>query len=84
MTAKTGKYARDQLFHTIFCENDPTIVHFMYFTHHKVETTQVLSGIPCIISEELLINTNDFITRSGIEQATMGNWDKEKSTFTKP
>ena len=43
MTAKTGKYARDQLFHAIYCDNNPTIVHFMYLPHHKVEATQALN-----------------------------------------
>ena len=39
MTEKTGKYARDHLFHVIYRDNDPTIIHFIYFTHHKVEAT---------------------------------------------
>ena len=36
MTAKTGKYARDKLFHTIYHDNEPTTVRFIYFPHHKV------------------------------------------------
>ena len=84
MTAKTGKYDGDQLFHAIFHDNYSTIVHFMYFPHHKVEATQALNGIPCILFEELLINPNIFITISGIEQSTMGIRDKYKCTFTEP
>ena len=38
----------------------------------------------CIISEELLINPNDVVTRSGIERATMGIWDKETFPFANP
>ena len=56
----------------------------MYFPHHKVEATQDFNGMPCIIYEDLLIKTNDFITISGIEIYTMGIWDKEKRTFTNP
>ena len=56
MTPKTGKYAGDQLFHKISRGNNPTTVHYIYFPHHKVEATQVLNIMPCIISEELLIN----------------------------
>ena len=33
----------------------------MYFPHHKVEATQVLNKIPCILAEELILNPNDFI-----------------------
>ena len=84
MTAKTGKYAGDQLLHTISCDNDPTTVQFMYLPHHMVEANQVLNGLPCILYEELLINPNDFITRSGVERANMGIWDKEKHTFASP
>ena len=84
MTAKTDKYAGDKLFHAISRDNDPTTVHFMYFPHHKVESMQVLSIIPCIIAKEILINPNYFITRSGIERATMGIWDKDKRSFTDP
>ena len=79
-----GKYAGDQLFHTIYRDNDPTTAHFTYFPHHKIEATHVLNELPFIISEELLINPNGFITRSGIARATMGIRDKEKPTFTKP
>ena len=43
-----------------------------------MEATQVLNVLPCIISEELLAKTNNLITISGIEQATMGIWDKDK------
>ena len=82
MTAKTGKYVGNKLFHAISHYKNPTTVIFMYFPHHKVEATQVLNGLPCTISEELLINPNYFVTRSGIEQATMGIWDKDKLTFT--
>ena len=56
----------------------------MYLPHHNVEATQVLNGIPCIIVEELLVNPNNFITRSGIKRATMGILDKDKRTFAKP
>ena len=76
MTAKTGNYAGDQLFHTISCDKNITTLHFMYFPHNKVEGTQVLKGLPCILSEELLIGPNNFITISGIERTTMGIWDK--------
>ena len=65
-TEKTGKCAGDKLLHTIFCDNDPINVNLMYFTHYKVETNQVLNGLPYILSEELLVNPNYFITRSGI------------------
>ena len=67
MTAKTGKYAGDQLFHAISCDNNPTTVYFMYFPHDKVEATQVLNGLTCIASEELRTKPNHFITRSGIK-----------------
>ena len=78
MTGKIGKYSGDQLFHAISHDKDPTRVNFIYFPHHKVEATQVLNCLLCIISEDILINANDFITRSGIYRATMGIWDKEK------
>ena len=84
MISKTGKYAGYQLFHAISCYNDPTTVHFMYFPHNKVEATHILNGMPCILSEELLINPNYFFTRSGIDRSNMGIWDKEKRTFTDP
>ena len=84
ITVKTGKYARDKLFHAISHDKNPTTVHFVYFPHNKVLTTQVLNRLPCILSEELIINPNDSITRSGIEQATMGIWDKKKRTLTNP
>ena len=74
----------DQLLHTLTCDNDTTTVHFMYFPHHMVEATQVLNGIPCILSEEILFNPNDFITRSGIKQGTIIIWDKYKRTSTDP
>ena len=76
MTAKTGKCSGYQLFHATSCDKDPTTVHFMYLPHHKVKATQVLKGIPCILSEDLLVNPNNFITIAGIERATMGIWDK--------
>ena len=76
MTAKPGKYAEDKSSHAISSNNDPTTVHFTYFPRHKVEATQVLNRNLCIISEELLVKPNNFITRSGIERATMGVWDK--------
>ena len=82
MTAKTGKYPRDQLFHAIYRDDDPTTVNFMYFIHHKVEATLVLNGLPYILSEELLTNPKNFITISVIERDTMGIWDKDKCTFT--
>ena len=53
----------------------------MYLRHNEEESTQVLNGLPCIIPEELIINTKHFITRSGIKIATMGIWDREKSNF---
>ena len=56
----------------------------MYFPHHMVEATQVLNKITYILTEDLLINPKNFITRPGIERATMGIWDKYKRTFTKP
>ena len=84
MTTKTRKHTGDQLFHAISRENDPTTVHFMYFCHHKVESTQVINILPCILSEELLINPNDFITRSGIGRVAKGKRDKERRTFTNP
>ena len=46
MTVKTSKYAGDQLFHTIYCDNDPSTKHFMYFTPNKVGSTQVINRIP--------------------------------------
>ena len=84
LTSKTGKYDGDQLFRAISCDKYPTTVNFMYFPHHEVEATHVLNGLLCIISEELLINSKNFITISGIDIATMGIWDKEKRTFTNP
>ena len=57
-------------------------MHFVYFPRHKVEAKKVIKGILCILYEELLINPNDFINRSGIERATMVIWDKDKCTFT--
>ena len=84
MTAKTEKYTRDQLFHAISCDNNPTTVHFMYFRNHKVEAIKVLKIRPCILFEELLIKPRNFITISGIERSTMGIYDKEKRIFTDP
>ena len=84
MTAKTEKYTRDQLFHAISCDNNPTTVHFMYFRNHKVEAIKVLKRRPCILFEELLIKPRNLITGSVIERATMDIWDKEKRTFAKP
>ena len=54
----------------------------MYFTHDMIEELQVLNGPPCILSGYLLIIINNVITRSGIDQATMGIQDKKKRTFT--
>ena len=82
MTAKTGKYTGDQIFHTISSDKYPTTIHFMYFTHHKVEATQLLNGTPCILYKEILIKPNDLIAISGIGQATIGIWDKNKRTYT--
>ena len=79
-----GKYVGDQIFHAISRDNNPITIHFIYFPHHKVEATQVINGLPCIISKELLVNPKIFITRSGIEQAIMCIWDKYKRTFTNP
>ena len=76
ITSKAGKYSGDQLFHTISRDNNTTTEHFVYFPHHKVEATQVLNGLPYILSEELIINPNNFIAKSGIERATMGIGDK--------
>ena len=56
----------------------------MYSPHNKEEATQVINALPCILSEEILINPNNLIKISGIERATMGNWDKEKRSFTDP
>ena len=56
----------------------------MYFCHRKVEGTQVLNRLPCILSEELLINPNYFITKSGIDLYSMGIWERDKRTFTNP
>ena len=84
MTAKTGRYYGDQLFHPISCDNDPTKVYFMYFPHHKVKATHFLNGLSSNISEELFIKPNDFITRSVIDRSTMGIGDKEKRTFADP
>ena len=36
MTAKIVKHSRDQLFHAISRDNNPTTVYFMYFPHEKV------------------------------------------------
>ena len=84
MTVKTGKYYGDTLFHAIYPDNNPTIIHFMYYPHNKVEATQLLNGLTYILSEDLLINPNNFITISGIDIDTMGIWDKENCTFTDP
>ena len=84
MTAKTVKYAGDQLFHSISCGINPTTIYLMYFSHHKVEAIQVLNKLPCILYEELLINPNNFITRSVIDQSTMGICNNYKRTFTNP
>ena len=56
----------------------------MHLPNHEVESTQVLNVPPCVISEEIIINPNNFINRSGIERSIMGIWDKQKHTFTKP
>ena len=56
----------------------------MFFPHQKVKSTQVINRLTCILSEEVLVNPNDFIARSGIKKNTMGIWDKDKRTFTKP
>ena len=77
-----GKCARDQLFHAIFRDKNTTTKHYIFFPNHRVESTNDLNGLTCILSEELLVNPNCFITGSGIERATMGIWDKDKSTFT--
>ena len=84
MIVKTGKYVGDKLFHSISHYNNPTTIHFMSFTHHKVEATQVFNGISCILSEELLVNHNYFVIRSGIKQDTMVIWDRDKRTFVNP
>ena len=72
ITVKMGEYAGYQLFHAISHDNNPNTVHFMYFPDHNVEANQVLNVLPCILSKRILVNPNDLITRSGIEQATMG------------
>ena len=51
LNAKMGKYAGDQLFHAISRDKDPITVYFIYFSHHKIEATHVLNGLPCILSE---------------------------------
>ena len=66
MTTKKGTYDGDQPFHAIFRDKDITTVHFMYLSHHKLEATQVLNVVPCILHEDLLINPNNFITKSVI------------------
>ena len=63
MNSKMGKYAGDKLFHAISLDNDPTILHFMFHPHHKVETTHILNGLQCILAEELPVNSKEFITR---------------------
>ena len=35
-----------------------------------------------MLSEEILVNPIDFITRTGIERDNMGTWDKYKRAFT--
>ena len=84
MNAESVKYASDQLFHAISFDKDTTTVYFIYFTHHKLDATQVLNGLPCILYEYILVNPNDFINRSDIERASMCIWDKEKCNFTDP
>ena len=54
----------------------------MYFPHHKVEATQVFNRLISMLSEEILVNPIDFITRTGIERDNMGTWDKYKRAFT--
>ena len=49
MTVKIGKYAGDKLYHAISRDNNPTTVNFMFSPHHKVEATQDLNGLLCII-----------------------------------
>ena len=56
----------------------------MHFPHNKVEATKVLNILPFIITKEILINPKNCMNRSGIEKATMGLWDMDKSTFTDP
>ena len=51
ITAKTGKYYGNQLFCAISCNKNHTTVKFIYFPRHKLESTQVLNGMPCIISK---------------------------------
>ena len=84
MTAKIGKYAVDKLFHEISHNNNATTLHFMYFPNYKIEKTQVLNGMPCILYGEILINLNDLITISGIDRDTIGIRDKDKHTFNDP
>ena len=36
ITAKTGMYYGDQLFHAISRDKDPTTIHFMYCPDYKV------------------------------------------------
>ena len=43
ITAKTVKYAGDQLFFAISHDKDSNTVYFMYLYHNKVEVTQVLN-----------------------------------------
>ena len=49
-----------------------------------MEETQIINKIKLILSQELLINTNNLITRTGIKRATVGLWYKDKCTFTDP
>ena len=51
MTANMVTYARDQLFHTLCRNNDPTTVHFLYFPHNNLEATYVINGLLCIVVE---------------------------------
>ena len=61
MTAKTVKYVGDKLFRTISPENIPNKIHFIYFPQYRVEANQVLNVLPCILSDEILIDPNNFI-----------------------
>ena len=75
MNAKTVYYVGDLLFHAISRDNTRTIMYFIYLIHYKVDSTQFLNVLPCILSKKLLINHNAFITKSWIEKVTLGIWD---------
>ena len=40
--------------------------------------------MPCNLSDELVINPVEFITRAGMERSTFGYWDPVQHIFTDP